>query len=132
MGTPEKHIKILQDKFKKLCDYWGLTDHSMKFPISDMLDRYCKNIETQDKVNVFRDLFESVDVNGNGEISFDEWVTHYKAIGVDTKHARASFDAMDFNGDGIVSKEEFVDYHREFFLSNEDKLNSSILFGPLE
>lgn len=130
IGTPEKHIKILEEKFKKLCESWGLTDRSMRFTIAEMLDKYC--VQASERINVFWDLFESVDVNGNGEISFDEWVTHYKVMGIDSKHARPSFDAMDFNGDGTVSREEFVDYHKEFFQSNEDKLKSSILYGPLD
>ncbi len=52
-------------------------------------------------------------------------------LGIDTVHARASFDAMDANGDSIVSKEEFTAYLKEFYLTAEDKLKSSLLLGPL-
>ena len=55
-----------------------------------------------------------------------------KALNIDKAHARASFDAMDTNGDGKISKEEFVAYHVEFYYTAEDKLKSSILYGPLK
>ena len=57
---------------------------------------------------------------------------HYKALGADVAYARASFDAMDMDGNGVVSKEEFTAYNIEFFYSTEDKLNSSIMYGPLD
>ena len=68
----------------------------------------------------FAELFRPLDTDDTGMISYDEWVKHFKAIGVDPKYARASFDAMDADGDGKVSKKEFVDYHYEFFYTNED------------
>ena len=76
--------------------------------------------------------FEMMDSDGNGEISFKEWVEYYTAMGIDTVHAKPSFNAMDINGDDIVSKEEFLAFIKEFYLSVEDKLNSSVLYGPLE
>ena len=61
-----------------------------------------------------------------------EWELHYKCMGTDPKYAKASFEAMDTNGDGVVSFEEFTAYHVEFFTTNENKLNSAILHGPLD
>ena len=43
----------------------------------------------------------------------------------------ASFRAMDRNHDTLLSREEFKAYHVEYFFTSEDKLNSSILYGPL-
>ena len=130
MGSSEEHTKILQDHFNKFCDIWGLNDYTVKLTVDEMIEIYGKQLQKPDKPkSIFNELFDSVDMNGNAH--FQEWQTHYKAMGIPIEHARASFDAMDANGDGKVSKEEFSDYHREYFRSTEDKLNSSILYGPL-
>ena len=55
-----------------------------------------------------------------------------KCLGIDPAHARASFDALDTNNDGVISEEEFRAYHWEFFCTTENKLNSEIMYGPLE
>ncbi len=90
-------------------------------------------LETRGEFNpkVYVAMFKTVNENGDGRISFQEWVNHYKSMGIPVEHARASFDAMDSDGDGSVSEKEFCNYHSEFFCSTEDKLKSSILFGPL-
>ena len=75
--------------------------------------------------------FEQIDLNGNGEISVQEWQRYNHAMGISSGHARKSFKAMDANGDGVVSFQEFKAYIREFYFSTEDKLRSSILYGPL-
>ncbi len=55
---------------------------------------------------MFTAVFETMDSDGNGVISFNEWVDYY------TAYARASFDAMDTDGDGVVSNEEFYEYNK--------------------
>ena len=45
---------------------------------------------------------------------------------------KALFEATDTNGDGVVPLEEFTAYHVEFFSTTENKLNSAILYGPLD
>ncbi len=75
--------------------------------------------------------FKQVDINADGKISMEEWLVHNAAIKIGSETAKKSFEAMDTNGDGVVSAEEFNAYHYEFFFSTEDKLKSSILFGPL-
>ena len=81
---------------------------------------------------LWKNSFKLLDLNDNGVISFEEWKSHYVVRGIPTEYARASFDAMDKNGDGEISLEEFVAYNYEYFCSDEDKLSSSILYGPLE
>lgn len=68
-------------------------------------------------------MFNNLDLNEDGVISFTEWTAHYQSLGIDTANARASFDAMDKNGDGKISKEEFVNYHYEFFFTTENNLS---------
>ncbi len=133
MGSSNEHTKKLKDTFNKCCDEWGLTDSSVKFTIDEILDIHGKQLGEMKKLDsMYSEMFDSVDMNGNGSISFEEWSNHYQSLGIDLKHARPSFDAMDFNGDNQVSRNEFITYHKEFFFSTEDKLNSSILYGPLD
>ena len=89
-------------------------------------------INVDELTKIFITWFEIIDSDANGEISFKEWVDYYKVVGIDTAHARASFDAMDTNHDGVVSKEEFHAYNVEYYYSAEDKLHSSIMYGPLD
>ena len=77
-------------------------------------------------------MFNCLDINGDGVVSMNEWELHYKCMGIDPKHAKASFEAMDTNSNGVVSLEEFTAYHVEFFSSTDNKLNSAILYGPLD
>lgn len=66
------------------------------------------------------------------KFSFQEWKDHYSAMGINTDYAKASFEAMDTDHDGAVSLDEFIAYNNEFYNTNEDTLNSSILYGPID
>ena len=130
LGAPEEHIKRITVEVNKFCNSVGLTDNSVSMTYEEFGDIY---VHKMDKGEIlFLEIFHTVDINGDGEISYEEWVHYYKIIGINTAHARASFDAMNTEGNGKVSVEEFVAYHKEYYQSAEDKLNSSILYGPLQ
>ena len=80
----------------------------------------------------FGSMFDTLDANGDGFINAAEWRAHYDCHGLPVEYAKASFDALDTNHDGLLSRKEFLDYHFEYLFSSEDKLGSSILFGPLD
>lgn len=136
MGTPKHKVKELREMMEKVADSMGLTDDKIKFTYEEFgkswKNQLLQSREMRENKVHFAKLFHTVDLNDDGEVSYDEWVKHNKAMGIDSKHARASFDAMDANGDGSVSQQEFVDYHCEYFYTTEDKLKSSLLFGPLD
>ena len=135
MGASEDHLKTLEKNYCKMWKAGGIEDDTTELTYEQFAANYRSmqdTISTKDVVSdMYETQFEIIDSDKNGEISFKEWTEFYTALGIDTKHARPSFDAMDTNGDGIVSKEEFAAYTIEFFLSTEDKLNSSIMYGPL-
>ena len=76
-----------------------------------------------------KDKFYSLDIGGDGFISFEDWTAHYDNIlEADTAHAHASFNAMDTNqATTIISKDEFVKYHLDYYISTENTLNSAVL-----
>eukprot|EP00940_MAST-03C_sp_MAST-3C-sp2_P000133 g133.t1 len=53
-------------------------------------------------------LYESIDTNGNGQISRGEWIDLLRANNVPNAVARRSFDLMDFDGNGHIRVSEFV------------------------
>ena len=136
MGASEEHITKICCFFEKTYDLMGIVDDSVTLTYDEFARRFAKQIGLIFRKNMgdqlFLSMFKVVDADSDGKITFEEWFDYYRALGIDTDHARASFDAMDTNGDGIVSVKEFTVYHKEFFFTTEDTLNSSILFGPLK
>ncbi len=129
MGVSEKHLQKLEKNFYEMLKAGGIEDDTTALTYEEYSANFRKNAKDYAKNIV--NQFEVIDSDENGEISFEEWLQHYKAHGIDTVHARPSFDAMDTNGDGVVSKEEFIAYSTEYFYTAEDKLKSSLLYGPL-
>ena len=131
-SSKEEHLETLTKSLFSLCGITGLNDASVKLSYEEYERRWLANIvKYEERHDLFRSMFDSLDVSGDGVISFSEWETHYAAMGISPEHARPSFDAIDANSDGKVTKDEFVNYHYEFFFTTENKLNSAILYGPL-
>lgn len=135
MGAPETHLKKMVGYFDHTCKQFGLVE-GVKLTYDQfgkkMAESGAKEQSRESRIGIFMEMFDIIDTNADSLISFEEWKNYYSAMGIDTKYARASFDAMNTKGDGIVSKEEFLAYVEEFYYSSEDKLKSSILYGPLE
>lgn len=133
-STPQ-HLANFSKQMMNSCDAIGLTDGSVKLSFAEFEEKWSsiilKKAENGEHVQFFGSMFNNLDLNEDGVISFTEWTAHYQSLGIDTTYARASFDAMDKNGDGKISKQEFVNYHYEFFFTTENKLNSAILYGPI-
>ena len=81
---------------------------------------------------LYGSMFDAIDANGDGSIDLDEWRVLCDCRGIPVEHAKASFVAMDANNDGLISRKEFLDYQFEYTFTTEDKLNSSILYGPFD
>ena len=134
MGSSQAHLDKIREVFQKGYEAWGLSDEKPQLTFEEFREIYSTLLEKGTGASLysemFSNMFEQVDMNANGEISLKEWESHNKAFGISAVDAKASFEAMDQNHDGIISRQEFIDYHREYFFTAEDKLNSSILFGP--
>jgi len=133
MGSSQEHLERLKHVFDALCNSLGLAGDSQRVTHDDIVANFGKSsVDIAHLAQVFDLMFDAMDSDGSDLLSFKEWVDYYRAVGIDTAYARASFDAMDTDGDGVVSKKEFYDYNKEYYYSTEDKLHSSIMFGPLD
>lgn len=132
-GSPPEHVKKLQGSSQKYYEAWGMADETKKVTIEEFEEKFRETLEISfpHADEMCSSLFEQVDMNADGSISFEEWQIHNAALGISTEHAKKSFEAIDANGDGKVSFEEFKAFYIEFFYSAEDKLGSSTLYGPL-
>lgn len=132
----QQHLEKLNASLTNILDLVGITDASVRLTYEQYEDKWFGVVmhlkEKGMLEKLFLSMFDSTDLNGDGYLTFDEWTAHGECWGIEKGTHRASFDACDANGDGKVSKEEFTNYGYEFIASTENKLNSSILYGPLE
>ena len=127
-----EQLQSVHESLMKLCNPVGLIDDTKQFTYEEFKRRLANINLVEVNNTLVRTIFDGLDINGNGVVSMKEWELHYKCMGLDPKYAKASFEAMDTDGHGVVSLEEFTAYHVEFFSSTENKLNSAILYGPLD
>ena len=134
LSAPPEHIMATVRYLETLCSALGLTDNSKSLTYDQFADVYVANLGViaKETIAYMKSCFDAADANKNGVITIDEWEVIMKGLGFDTAHAKVTFDAMDIDKDGVITAGEFTEYHYEFFCSNQDTLNSSILMGPLQ
>ena len=131
-SNPQK-VDMYVKQHSEVLDRLKLADESVKLTYDEFKEKLIEDLAKSGKFEpLFESLFNNLDLNEDGVISFEEWRAHYYCMGIDQEHARASFDAMDKNSDGKISKEEFVNFLYEYYLTDENKLGSAILYGPLD
>ena len=130
-ASPEK-VELVKNQQSLIFEQLGLTDPSVKVPYDALKKFAAKTAEHPDRRKFVAVVFDILDLDSNGEISYEEWETHHKCNGIDTAYAKTSFDAMDANKDGVVVRDEFTDYYEEFYYTTEDTMNSSQMYGPLD
>ena len=133
LGASDKHLVKLDKSYNEFAKVLGIVDDNIKLTYEQCIGNYAEAcVKSENLAGILSTHFEIIDSDGNGIISFKEWSDYYIALGIDSKYAKDSFESMDFNSDGVVSMEEFIAFNKEFYLTAEDKLHSSILFGPLD
>ena len=133
--TPQ-HLEKLTASMANVLDLMGITDISVKLSYEQYEDKWfgvVMNLKEKGMLEkLIMSMFDSTDLNGDGYLTIDEWTVHGECWGIEKGTLRTSFDACDANSDGKVSREEYTNYLYEFIATPENKLNSSILYGPLE
>jgi len=81
-------------------------DHN-KFDIDGIIEDLIKEREGVDR---YRKIFEEIDVDGSGELDFDEFVDAYKKINPDVSLTQLEqmFKEADLDGGGTLDFDEFV------------------------
>ncbi len=131
-GASKEKLESSRRLMMGYCTALGLTDKSKRLSYDQLKKNAAKAAENPKKHEFYSSMFDMLDANDNDIIELSEWECHYKCLGIDPTLAKASLEAMDLNKDGTVTRDEFVAYHCEFFFSAENKLNSGIMFGPLD
>ncbi len=77
-------------------------------------------------------LFDSMDADGDGKITLDEYRTYLQVCGLDPSMADAFFRHADLNEDGKVTRAEMAHAVEEYLTSEDPQAGGNFLFGPLE
>ena len=120
--------------------FWQPADQDQDGKV--ILEEYLHLAETQRRLGfeyemkqiarLFAAIFDTIDLDGDGQISRDEYKLFFEAWGIDTALAEAAFSRMDFNADGRLSREVFLQYGSNFYISDEPDVVGNYLFGPYE
>ncbi|MBM7167612.1 EF-hand domain-containing protein [Streptomyces sp. G44] len=74
-------------------------------------------------------VFDIMDVDGDGQITREEFSRLLEVWSVTAPEAMQTFDRMDANGDGVISRQEFLDAVRQFYHSDDPEVPGSHFFG---
>ena len=136
LPTTPQQLENVNKMMSSFCDYTGLKDDSVQYNYTQSREVFYSMMKDWAKKGLaeqyYGSMFNALDADGDGYISLDEWKNHYSAFGIDPVHAPASFNAMDTSGNGRISREEFVAYHMEYYFTDQNKLRSAILYGPMD
>lgn len=81
---------------------------------------------------LFGAIFDTIDLDGDGQITDQDYRRFFKAWGGAEAPADQAFARLDLNGDGRLSRSIFIQFGSNFFLSDEPNVPGNWLFGPYE
>lgn len=75
-------------------------------------------------------MFDCLDVDGNGTISFQEYQVFLKALGeTNEENIKRGFDSMDINKDGSISRDEYAKLRSDYGSSEDPEEPSKWFYG---
>ncbi|CAH1792628.1 unnamed protein product, partial [Owenia fusiformis] len=77
----------------------------------------------------YRKLFQALDFNSDGLISFSEYIHFWAALDLEPSEARMQFDYMDADHDGEITEKEFVDAAIDYEHNHTDADTKNRFYG---
>lgn len=102
------------------------------------LDEYIKGVEpyysNNDKLynsslEVNKIIFDSIDLDGSGQIDRREYGVFLKSLGVSEEDANRAFEKIDTDGNGYISRDEFAKNLTDYFISNDPQSPANWFYG---
>jgi len=122
-----KAVKIWEDFLVHLATNGEITEAAL---VQGHRDNKYKLLETC--ILVFVLNFDLIDLNGNGVIQKKEYALFLKVVNADQEgNLERAFKAIDTNHDGQFSQDEFIHAGCEYFMTDDESLPSTYMFGPL-
>lgn len=84
-----------------------------------------------DEHDIINTIFETLDHNGDGKITENEFKIFYHIYGLDSALASEIFQRIDENSDGILTRNEIARLYRQFAHSDDPNALGNWLFGPV-
>ena len=76
-------------------------------------------------------VFGIFDVDGDGSISFSEYVQMYRAVGLPESSAAQLFERLGISKSDTVSRARYVELVEQFFKSEDSDAPGNWVFGPV-
>jgi hypothetical protein len=138
-GSPE-YEEVMARHVAMWTTFWEPADLNRDGKVA--LDEYLHLAETQRKKGftyemkqvrkLFGAIFDTVDLDGDGEITLSEYKLFYRAWGIDGATAVSAFSSLDLNADAKLSREAFLQYGVNFYINDEPEVAGNMIFGPFE
>lgn len=75
-------------------------------------------------------IFETLDMNGDGFITENEFIQFYSIYNMDAQLAKTVFNNLDENEDGVLTRKEIAKLYRQFAHGDDPDAVGNELFGP--
>ncbi len=133
-NTPQSdqlHAKYMEgwELVKKNAD----KDNDGKVQLEEWLEHAARLIHDESMyqtiVGFVNQLFDLLDLDGNGVITIKEYKTILSSWHVSEDLAAETFPKLDLNGDGHISKEEFMELARQFHASDDPQAPGNWFLG---
>ncbi|MCP5097510.1 MAG: hypothetical protein GY943_18345 [Chloroflexi bacterium] len=139
VGSPE-YEDVMARHMAMWTTFWRPADLNQDGKVS--LSEYLHLAEKQRKLgfayemeqvkNLFAAIFDTVDLDGDGEISLIEYKLFFRAWGLEEALAEEAFGSLDFNADGRLSHGAFLQYGVNFYVNDELNVAGNMIFGAFE
>ena len=134
-GTPE--YEQLHGKFMEDWEYLRKDadkNNDGKVQLAEWLEHGDRRINSSDmyqtNIDLANQIFELLDLNGDGVITVEEYKTIVSSWRISENVAVENFPKLDLNGDGGITKDELQELVRQFHSSDDPDAPGNLFFGP--